>query len=116
MIKSILLLVSKKNCFEKNLKGDFSLDYKNATNLNNILKINNLNNYIYTGLQILRTNNKIKHLINNKKNIYPINHYWNKLIESKCIYGYPSNQKFYHVSNFKTYKKLLSLFPNEKDR
>ena len=113
MVKSILLLVSKKNCFEKNLKGDFSLDYKKGTNINNILKKTNLNNYIYTGLQILRTSDQIKHLINNKKNIYPINHYWNKLIESKCIYGYSSNQKFYHVSNFKTYKKLLNLFPNE---
>ncbi len=45
-LNNILLLVNKELSFDKNLKGDFSL-------IDNLLKKNDTNDFIYTGCQIL---------------------------------------------------------------
>ena len=48
-IKNILLVVEKKLSFDKCLKGDFNM-------LNNILKKDNINKYIFTGCHIINRN------------------------------------------------------------
>jgi len=95
--KCNLLLVNKIKSFDKNLKGDFSL--KNGL----ITRGNNENlKYIYTGLQIIDP--KIFSNINDK--IFSINLIWDKLIESKQLFGLESNIDFLHVSTLDIYKKL----------
>ena len=95
--KCNLLLVNKIKSFDKNLKGDFSL--KNGL----ITREKNENlKYIYTGLQIIDP--KIFLNINDK--IFSINLIWNKLIESKELFGLESNIDFVHVSTLDVYKKL----------
>ena len=95
--KCNLLLVNKIKSFDKNLKGDFSL--KNGL----IERENNENlKYIYTGLQILDP--KIFLNINDK--IFSINLIWDKLIDSKQLFGLESNIDFLHVSTLDIYKKL----------
>ena len=95
--KCSLLLVNKIKSFDKNLKGDFSL--KNGL----ITRGNNENlKYIYTGLQIIDP--KIFSNINDK--IFSINLIWDKLIESKQLFGLESNIDFLHVSTLDIYKKL----------
>ena len=95
--KCNLLLVNKIKSFDKNLRGDFSL--KNGL----ITRGNNENlKYIYTGLQIIDP--KIFSNINDK--IFSINLIWDKLIESKQLFGLESNIDFLHVSTLDIYKKL----------
>ena len=97
-IKNILLLVNKKLSFDKNLKGDFDLK-------NNQISKNNDKHFIYTGCQILNrelfTNYKVK--------IFSIADVWNNLIKKKELYGYESNNNFYHLTDFETFKKLKDL-------
>ena len=95
--KCSLLLVNKIKSFDKNLKGDFSLKNGFITREKN----ENLK-YIYTGLQIMDP--KIFLNINDK--IFSINLIWNKLIESKQLFGLESNIDFLHVSTLDIYKKL----------
>ena len=92
-----LLLVDKKKSFDKNLKGDFSLE-------NGLVTRENTENlkYIYTGLQIIDP--KIFLDINNR--IFSINLIWNKLIKKKQLFGLESNIDFLHVSTLDIYKKL----------
>ena len=126
----ILLLVPKKNCYEIEEQGDFDLKYqiddkdnehittgvggKQYTWLPEIgfVEKNNINNYIYTGLQIVRIKGE---LYNGKKvlgldfdNLYErdfwtINENWE---QHGHLYGYASKQKFYHVSNLETFNNL----------
>ena len=94
--KNIILVVNKIKSFDKNLKGDFSLE-------NDLVKKNNKDlNYIYTGLQIV--NPEIFSNINDK--IFPINKIWDKLIEKEELLAVKSNIDFLHVSNLDIYKKL----------
>jgi len=95
--KCSLLLVNKIKSFDKNLKGDFSLNNGLITRG----KDENLK-YIYTGLQIVDP--KIFLDINDK--IFSINLIWNKLIEKKQLFGLESNIDFLHVSTIDIYKKL----------
>ena len=96
--KNMLLLVNKKLSFDKNLKGDFDLK-------NNQISKNNDKHFIYTGCQILNrelfTNYKVK--------IFSIADVWNNLIKKKELYGYESNNNFYHLTDFETFKKLKDL-------
>ena len=95
-IKNILLVVNKKLSFDKKLNGDFNLE-------KNLLSKNNENQYIYTGCQILNRN-----LINNKeKKIFSITEIWNELIEKKLLFGFNSNNQFYHITDLEIYNKLL---------
>ena len=95
-INNILLVVEKYLSFDKNFKGDFSLT-------KNFLKKESVNNYIYTGCQIV--NKKIFDHIDNKN--FSILEIWNKLISEKKLFGFQSQNKFYHVTDLEIYNKLL---------
>ena len=97
-LKNILLLVNKKLSFDQNFKGDFSLS-------NNLISKKDKIDFIYTGCQIL--NKKI--LMNQIKRKFSILYIWNKLIDKKQLYGYESKQKFYHLTDLKTFSKLKDL-------
>ena len=95
-IKNILLVVNKKLSFDKQLKGDFHLQD------NRLIKSKN-NDYIYTGCQIFS-----RDLLNsNKKKIFSVIEIWNELIKKNNLFGFESNNKFFHVSNLEVYNKLL---------
>ena len=96
-LDNILLLANKNLSFDKNLKGDFSLE-------NGLVTRENTENlkYIYTGLQIIDP--KIFLDINDR--IFSINLIWNKLIKKKQLFGLESNIDFLHVSTLDIYKKL----------
>ena len=95
--KNILLVVNKEKSFDKNLKGDFSLE-------NDLIKKKDSKDlkYIYTGLQIIHP---IIFLNINEK-VFSINKIWNSLIEKNELFAVKSNIDFLHVSNLDIYKKL----------
>ena len=97
-LENILLLVNKKLSYDQNFKGDFSLS-------NNLISKKDKMDFIYTGCQIL--NKKI--LMNQIKRKFSILKIWNKLIDEKKLYGYESKQKFYHLTDLKTFNKLKDL-------
>ena len=94
--KNILLIVNKILSFDRKLKGDFDLN-------NNILKKGDYNNFIYTGCQIL--NKSLFSKVSSKS--FSILDIWNDLLEQKRLFAYESKNKFYHVTDFKIYQKLL---------
>ena len=95
-IQNILMVVNKELSFDKNLNGDFDL-------LDNQLNKKKLNQYIFTGCQII--NKKIFFSIKNKS--FSILQIWNDLIKENKLYGYESKNKFYHVTDLEIYNKLL---------
>ena len=97
-IKNILLLVNKKLSFDKNLHGDFDLK-------NNLISKNNDKKFIYTGCQILNKKLFSDYKVEN----FSITNVWNNLIEKKSLYGYESNNDFYHLTDLETFKKLQDL-------
>ena len=97
-LENILLLVNKKLSFDQNFKGDFSLS-------NNLISKKDKMDFIYTGFQIL--NKKI--LMNQIKRKFSILNIWNKLIDEKKLYGFESNQKFYHLTDLNIFNKLKDL-------
>ena len=99
-LENTLLLVNKDLSFDKDLVGDFNLSLKD-----NLVSKNNENQFIYTGCQIL--NRKL--FENQKVQNFSISKIWNFLLENKRLYGYESLNKFYHITNLKTFKKLKDL-------
>ena len=97
-LENILLLVNKKLSFDQNFKGDFNLS-------NNLISKKDKMNFIYTGCQIL--NKKI--LMNQIKRKFSILNIWSQLIDEKKLYGHESKQKFYHLTDLKTFNKLKDL-------
>ncbi|MDC3288119.1 nucleotidyltransferase family protein [Candidatus Pelagibacter sp.] len=97
-LKNILLLVNKKLSFDKNLNGNFNLQ-------DNLIIKNNDRKFIYTGCQIL--NKKLLSIYETEK--FSINNLWNNLIEKKELYGFETNNDFYHLTDLKTFKKLQDL-------
>ena len=96
--KNILLLVNKQLSFDKNFNGDFDLK-KNL-----ILKTKD-KEFIYTGCQILN-----KELFNNYRvENFSIVRVWNSLIEKNELYGFESNNDFYHLTDLQTFKRLQDL-------
>ena len=95
--KPIMLLVPKIQSDDKFFKGDFNLNKKNE-----VLRQKN-NKLIFTGAQI------ISRTVFKRKKIEPfsMNKIWNNLIERKELIGTISRQKFFHVNNYKTFKKLV---------
>lgn len=85
-----------------NLQGDFCLD--NSGKLLN--KKKNKPQYIFTGIQILKSN-----LFNNiKKEIFPLSFIYNQLILKKRIYGLVYKGKWSHIGTLETlkqYKKMI---------
>ena len=126
----ILLLVPKKNCYEIEEQGDFDLKYqiddKDSGHITTgvsgkqypwlpeigFVEKNNINNYIYTGLQIVRIKGELyngKKVLGldfdnlNERDFWTINENWE---QHGHLYGYASKQKFYHISNLETFNHL----------
>ena len=97
-LKNILLLVKKELSFDKNLNGDFDLK-------ENLIIKNNESKFIYTGCQII---NK-KFLSNYKDKKFSITNVWNDLIEKKELFGFETNNNFYHLTDLETFRKLKGL-------
>ena len=91
------MVVNKDKSFDKRFNGDFDLQ-------NNILINSSNKKFIYTGCQIINKNlfNKV-----NKK-VFSIFEIWNYLIEKKQLFGFESDNDFYHITDFKIYKELNS--------
>ncbi len=97
-LKNILLLVKKELSFDKNLSGDFDL-------IDNLIIKNNDKKFIYTGCQII--NKKL--LSDYKDKNFSISNVWNDLIKKKELYGFETTEKFYHLTDLETFKKLKDL-------
>ena len=93
----ILMLVKKSKSFDKRFKGDFTLK-------DNLVSKDNINNYIFTGCQIL--NKSIFTSINKDK--FSISEVWDKEINNKQLYGIESVNEFLHLTDLDIYKKLSS--------
>lgn len=98
-IQNILMVVNKDLSFDKNLRGDFDL-------FDNQLNKKKINQYIFTGCQII--NKKLFSPIKNKS--FSILYIWNNLITENKLYGYESKNKFYHVTDLEIYNKLLKSY------
>ncbi len=97
-LENILLLANKKLSFDKKLKGDFNLK-------NNLINQEAEKELIYIGCQII--NKKL--FLRNKKENYSILEIWNKLLDQKKLYGYESQQDFYHLTDLDIFNKLKDL-------
>ena len=97
-LKNILLLVKKELSFDKNLEGDF--DFKE-----NLIIKNNETKFIYTGCQIMSK----KLLSDYKDKNFSITNVWNDLIKKKELYGFETDNDFYHLTDLETFKKLQDL-------
>ena len=93
-----LLLVKKELSFDNSFKGDFNLK-------NNLISKDEQNQYIFTGLQIIKN----YHLAFLNKNIFSMNEVWTKLISENNLGGLESNQKFYHLNTLDMFEKISSL-------
>ena len=100
-LKNILLITNKQKSFDKNLRGDFNL-------FNNLLRKDKVNSFIFIGCQILNRSLFNKTEIQN----FPIFEIWNEQLKNNKLNGFESFQKFYHLTNLETFKKLgfYSLF------
>ena len=94
--KPAMLLVSKSKSYDRSFKGDFNLNSKNE-----ILRQKN-NKFVFTGAQIINRS------VFKKRKIKPfsMNKVWDDLIKNKELIGVASRQKFFHINNYKIYKKL----------
>ena len=97
-LKNILLLVNEDLSFDNNLNGNFYLN-------KNLISKRDVNNFIYTGCQIL-SRDLFKNL---KVENFSIRNIWNDLIQKKQLFGYESKKKFFHVTNLDVFKKLQDL-------
>ena len=97
-LKNILMLVNEDLSFDKNLNGNFDLN-------KNLISKRDMNNFIYTGCQIL-SRDLFKNL---KVENFSIRNIWNDLIQKKQLFGYESKKKFFHVTNLDIFKKLQDL-------
>ena len=93
-----LLLVKKELSLDNSFMGDFNLKH-------NLISKDEKNQYIFTGLQIMKNDN----LAFLNKNIFSMNEVWTKLISEKNLGGLQSNQKFYHLNTLEMFEKISSL-------
>jgi MurNAc alpha-1-phosphate uridylyltransferase len=94
-LNNILLIVNKDLSFDKSLEGDFGFR-------DNLLIEDTNKNFIYIGCQIL--NKKLFKGYNIKN--FSISEVWNELLKQNQLYGFESLNKFYHLTNLETFKKL----------
>ena len=94
--KPAMLLVSKSKSYDRSFKGDFNLNSKNE-----ILRQKN-NKFIFTGAQIINRS------VFKKRKIKPfsMNKVWDDLIKERKLLGVVSRKKFFHINNYKIYRKL----------
>ena len=97
-LENILLLANKKLSFDKKLKGDFNLK-------NNLINKEAEKEFIYIGCQIINKKLFIKEKLEN----YSILEIWNNLIDQKKLFGYESQNDFYHLTDLDIFKKLKDL-------
>lgn len=97
-LNNILLLTDKKKSFDTSLKGDFNLT-------NNLIKKDDKNDFIYIGCQILNKSLFKKYEICN----FSISEIWNELLKKNELNGFESVNKFYHLTNLETFKRLQDL-------
>ena len=95
-INNILLLVNKNFSYDKKLKGDFNL-------IDNKIRKDEQNNFIYTGCQIINKDLFKSHSINN----FSISEIWNELVYKDELYGYESSENFYHLTSLDVYEEIL---------
>ena len=93
-----LLLVNKSMSFDKSFKGDFNINDKG------LISRDKSNLMVYIGAQII--NRKI--FKNFKIKSFSMNDIWDKLIKKNSLVGMESKQKFLHLNNSETYKKLVN--------
>ncbi len=94
-LSNILMVANKKLSFDKKLLGDFELK-------DNHLKKDNDKNFIYIGCQILK-----KDLFNGLEvKSFPISKIWFDLLKKNQLNGFESFNKFYHLTNLETFKRL----------
>ena len=93
-----LLLVKKELSLDNSFKGDFNLK-------NNLISKDEQNQFIFTGLQIMKNDN----LAFLNKNIFSMNEVWTKLISENNLGGLESNQKFIHLNTTEMFEKISSL-------
>ncbi len=94
-LNNILLIVNKDLSLDKSLEGDFGFK-------ENLLTKNSNKKFIYIGCQIL--NKKLFKGYNIEN--FSISEVWNELLKQNQLYGYESLNKFYHLTNLETFKKL----------
>ena len=94
-LNNILLVTNKNLSYDKNLKGDFQLK-------DNLLSKNLNKDFIYIGCQILNKNLFEKYKVCN----FSISEIWNELLKKNKLNGFESCNKFYHLTNLETFKKL----------
>ena len=94
-LNNILLTVKKDLSFDKGLEGDFGFK-------DNLLIKDKNKNFIYIGCQILNKKLFKGHDIKN----FSISEVWNELLKQNQLYGFESFNKFYHLTNLETFKKL----------
>ena len=98
-LDNILLVVNKRLSFDQKLKGDFNM-------IDNILKKKDGDkNFIYIGCQILNKNLFQQYKVES----FPINEIWDSLLIQEKLNGLESVNKFYHLTNLETFKKLEDL-------
>ena len=97
-LNNILLLVKKELSFDRDLSGDFELK-------DNLLEKIDIKNFIYIGCQILNKNLFEGYEVKN----FSIIEIWNKLLSKNDLNGFESFNKFYHLTNLETFKKLEDL-------
>ncbi len=97
-LENILLLANRKLSFDKKLKGDFNLK-------NNLIYKEPEKEFIYIGCQIINKKLFIRGKIEN----YSIFEIWNNLLDQKKLYGYESQNDFYHLTDLDIFKKLKDL-------
>tara|TARA_B100000686_G_scaffold286022_1_gene310515 strand:+ start:20 stop:715 length:696 start_codon:yes stop_codon:yes gene_type:complete len=95
-LKNILLIVNNSFSLDKRFNGDF--EFKN-----NILSKEKINNFMYTGCQII--NKEL--LINKKVTYFPISEIWNNLIKENKLYGFEYFGEFIHLTDLEIYDKLF---------
>ncbi len=95
-MKNLLLVVNKSRSSDKRFLGDFQLE-------NNSLNKRKVNNFIYTGFQIIN-----RDLFKNvKKKIFSINEIWNNQIKENKLFGFESFENFIHLTDIEIYNNLI---------
>ena len=94
-LNNILLVSKKELSFDENLVGDFELK-------KNLLKKNEKKSFIYIGCQILNKDLFNRYKIEN----FSITEIWQELLNKDKLNGFESLNKFYHLTNLDTFKKL----------
>ena len=96
-IENLLMVVNKDKSFDKRFKGDFDLK------INHLIKDEKVNNYIFTGCQIINKNLLLKF----DDKTFSITKVWNNLINQNKLYGFRSLNEFVHITDIEIYKKLV---------